>query len=292
MSKCSLDIIINCALGLEVGLRKYPKIADELPAHSIEFITNWNQAMIHIAKKPEFAKNLSVPGRIMSHMPYETIRKIAGVMTPSYRHYYYAKRFTEAYKTAQESLYTDDKNVDKAVDSSQSIYNVLDYGRGLSPLLHLLQSNHSHISILGKEIDHDSNKIEANICHALGIKSSHPVWNIKHLEKVAAHTTVLSLGTFTYIPKELQITELMRIKRMFPHFFIELNMELTELHDGDSRFMRKLFGTGKYIPLPVAEIQSIFGKTMPIIMPDFDTKNLPNNIVREIHKASECFVRQ
>ncbi|MCL2369343.1 MAG: hypothetical protein FWC83_01560 [Alphaproteobacteria bacterium] len=279
MSKCSLDIIITCSLGLETGLRNhFPHFKKQLPNYTLDLVEWYNKSMISFAKQPEHVQALSLPGRILSKTSEKTFRGVANALNPDYRKFYYATRFTEAYKLLNESIIKD------------GVTNIVDYGRGLSPLIHLLKTKYPHIRIFSKEIHPVANAIDAMICEKYNMVPNTIIQDLRELNP--KETALASLGTFTYINAEEQVKELEYIAKNFPRFLIELDMENADLNEGDNKFIRKLFGTGKYNPLSVSEIQRIFGKDMPIVMPDFDTGDLPNNIAKAIYTANECFVRK
>lgn len=244
MSRYPLDITLACSVALQGGLEKYRNILPPLPQGAMYFIKDWNSALISEFKRPVIKKHLGAMARgiILLNSPRVVASVIDKIAVP-YRSFYYAKRFTEAYNFASGTLR---KNPDGTI---------MDFGRGLSPLTNLISLHNPNAQFLSIDTDNIANDIFAKVTDDFGI--SH---NIIDYNKISAYPrdTLISLGTFAYIPKIEAEEKLLHIAKNFQNIFIELDLDKSIPVANDDALVREL-GTEYQMPWKKNEITKIFG---------------------------------
>jgi hypothetical protein len=278
-NKYPLDITLTCSVALEGGLAKYRDILKPLPAGSMYLIKDWNRALIDTMKQPQFKKHLGAVARaiVLLKSPKATAAIIDKIAVP-YRSFYYAKRFTEAYNFVAGAQAT----------------GVCDFGRGLSPLIHVIKTNYPDMKIYSKDTDERANEIYDITSAKLGLPNHTSIPCLKTME-LSERTAFVSLGTFSYIPKEDQARKLNLIRWKFHKSFIELRLGD---NTSDSQLVEK-FGT-RYNPgFTRKEMEGIFGahiqaRTLSDYMAAEGEKLYTREfkcLAKAILESSECFVQ-
>ncbi|MCL2629315.1 MAG: hypothetical protein FWD33_01315 [Alphaproteobacteria bacterium] len=218
----ALDITLGCSLGLEGGIMKYRDILKPMPQGSMYMLKDWNRALIEVARKPQFKKRFGALGKFM--LAVQSPAAIAAIIDKivPYRSFYYAKRFTEAYH------------------SVKALPNVVDFGRGFSPLVHFLDEYKSFfINTFSIEKDDTTNEIFQQTSQKLGINKNHKIVVWDKIDSIAKTSNFISLGTFVYIPKDEQFQKLRYVAKKFSGFYIELEPD-QNTQQADNKFVSKM----------------------------------------------------
>jgi hypothetical protein len=244
-----LDITLACVIALQGGLEKYADILPSLPKDSLQFIKEWNRALLwNCSRNPEFKKHLGGFGRAIALIksPKLTAALLDKIAVP-YRSYYYAKRFSDAYGYS-----------DSVLQNNIGV-NIVDFGRGLSPLIHLLGAHHE-IKPYSIDIDTVGNSLFAKTSTDIGLNSGvySDDWKAVNEHIGDKKDLFLSLGTFAYINKKDAREKLEYIAKNYPNFFIELEKENIVSEQQDGKLVKNM-GTEYQPGWSETEIKEIFG---------------------------------
>lgn len=246
MSNYPIDITLACSVALEGGLEKYRKILPPLPQGAMYLIQDWNRALISECKKPNVKKHLGALARgiVLLKNPHAVASIVDKIAVP-YRSFYYAKRFIEAYNFASDSIQTKPGSC------------VMDFGRGLSPLVNLISYKNPDARIYSIDIDNMANEIHTKVSAEFG--QSHKIVNWAEIDSIPKNI-FLSLGTFAYIPKWEAESAMEYVAKKFPKVFIELDLDKSLPTAADDDLVREL-GTEYQKPWTEKDISNIFGSS-------------------------------
>ncbi len=211
-----LDITLTCAMGLEGGLQKHSHLMPKLPANTLEFVHEWNRALLSTLRDSKYREKLGTMGKIITatKSPKLVAWAVDKVAVP-YRSFYYANRFATAYNVMAHNL---DNKGSRAV---------VDYGHGFSPLLPLLMQNKS---VDGYGLDFPlTQEIFDKTSQSMGIAAPQ-FSDTKNYRNVAlGHDDIkyqhgfVSLGTLAYLPMSHQYDVIQSANCWFDNMVIEVD---------------------------------------------------------------------
>ncbi len=225
MNQKSMDIMLTCALGLEGGLQKYWQLMPNMPMYTIDFVHEWNGALMSLFQMPCYKRYLGRVGRALLALknPKFTAWVVDKIAVP-YRSFYYAHRFASAYNNMANGV----------ADNSL----IVDFGNGFSPLLPMMTLNYN-VDGCGMDAPLTQEMVD-KICSIMQIKqpkllSDDSFLNIhKYFPDHCEHGFV-SLGTFAYMPVSQQYRIMQNGLR-----YKQVYMEVDSAPNADARLVEKV----------------------------------------------------
>ena len=203
--KYPLNISVLCSIGLEGGLLRYRDILPNFSSDDFDLIHEWNKCLIKTIKEPVFNEYIGASYRILLNLHPIMISRIIDRLSVPYRSYYYAKRFIEAMNFVYER--------------SGVFSKIIDFGRGLSPWIHVINKNYPTTEIFTFDMS-ETDDVFRSVTKKMNLQM--PKFN-EMPEDIDFNIDVfVSLGTFVYLPKSEQITKLQTVSKQFKNLFIEL----------------------------------------------------------------------
>jgi len=206
------DIYLACALGLEGGLKKYAHLVPNLSRTQMDFIHEWNMALLSVLKKPGNKMLLGPRGRAMLALksPKFTAWTLDKIAVP-YRSFYYAHRFADAYNT-----------IGAGVGPKST---VVEYGNRFSPFVPMLMLD---TKTNGCVMDSALNQsLVGEVCGVMKIKCPE-LWLNGGEHKITEMATngdanaFVALGSMVYNPIGQQ-HKIIQSAANYKHLFVEVD---------------------------------------------------------------------
>lgn len=221
--------------GVLGGMNAYPDLAKDLPAGSMEFMYEWDRAVLDVIKRPEYKKHLGLIGNIVKTISDPNkVAKLASISV-KYRGYHYARRFADAYDFAN-------KKVDLIKQFGQTNPQIFDFGQGLSPWAHMVSRANPGCPIYTIDLPVVS-AAYADVSDLVGIPVRQNIITWDQIEQIANKESdiFVSLGTFVYLdrePADDQAKRLGQVANNFDHYFIEVE-EDRGIALADAKYVKK-----------------------------------------------------
>lgn len=249
-----LDIPLVCSVALEGGLKKYGKYLPQLPDGTMKFIHEWNRALCGVMRQSKNKKYLGAMGRAvaMTNAP-NLLANVVNKTAVPYRSFYYAARFTDAYRfVTRES----EKNQLLNAHSVDLHTNIVDLGRGLSPFVPLLRQNLDAVNLVSFDFE-NVDDVYAQTCKEMQISGGELIKTPDDLYALdgKSRDIITSLGTFAYMPKDEQAESLADIYNSFKHFYIELDGDNSGV--ADKKLVEKM-GASYHMGWKTGELETMF----------------------------------